>query len=680
MPATPVSLSSNAAATSHWGSLKLRLALIGALLIAASVALTVGLTLRAIDRHSEQVALDLSLAQTRKMAKLISARLVSLQLSLRAAAARLDTRRPIEADAALTFLGERAVLVGQFDSLFVSRPDGRVLALRDDQGVRSPTLSVGDREYFRQTLAQQRPIISPPIVGPASSEPAVVLTMPVRGEDGRIVAVLAGSMRLATRDLMPEITAADEDDPASTVIVDAQGRVLSHPDRQWLMRDAALEPTLVGAVAHWAAQGRPVEPGGLAARFDTHLVSLAGVPDAEWVVFRSAPVDSVLGGVKQAQQHALAVGAAVALGGGALLLAITFVMLRPLRRLEHCALELMQGRQPADASWPRQNNEIGQLSRLLQQALQARIDADAAGRDLLDRLQAVMAHAPVGIAFTRERRFEAASAHFHRLLGHPPGSLVGQPPRTIYTSDDFYQALGARVGVAFGAGLAFDEEIEFLRRDGNRFWGRLQGQPVRWSDAAAGTIWTLEDVTVQRQQRETLAWSSSHDALTRLVNRAEFERRLATHCGNRRRHEPVAALFIDLDRFKAVNDSAGHAAGDAVLVAVAQVLEQQVRLADTVARVGGDEFAVLLTGCNRDGAASVAEKMRAAVEALRVPWAGAAVSVGASIGVVELDAALPDVAAVMTAADAACYAAKHDGRNGVRVHGVAALRLIRGDT
>ena len=256
MPATPVSLSSNAAATSHWGSLKLRLALIGALLIAASVALTVGLTLRAIDRHSEQVALDLSLAQTRKMAKLISARLVSLQLSLRAAAARLDTRRPIEADAALTFLGERAVLVGQFDSLFVSRPDGRVLALRDDQGVRSPTLSVGDREYFRQTLAQQRPIISPPIVGPASSEPTVVLTMPVRGEDGRIVAVLAGSMRLATRDLMPEITAVDEDDPASTVIVDAQGRVLSHPNRQWLMRDAPLEPTLAGAVARWRAGRR----------------------------------------------------------------------------------------------------------------------------------------------------------------------------------------------------------------------------------------------------------------------------------------------------------------------------------------------------------------------------------------------------------------------------------------
>ena len=112
-----------------------------------------------------------------------------------------------------------------------------------------------------------------------------------------------------------------------------------------------------------------------------------------------------------------------------------------------------------------------------------------------------------------------------------------------------------------------------------------------------------------------------------------------------------------------------------MLVAVARALEGQVRQADTVARLDVDEFAVLLTRCDRDGAAGVAENMRAAVEALRVPWAGASLAVGASIGVVELDSALTDVVAVMKAADAACYAAKHEGRNSVRVHGVASLRL-----
>jgi diguanylate cyclase len=290
-------------------------------------------------------------------------------------------------------------------------------------------------------------------------------------------------------------------------------------------------------------------------------------------------------------------------------------------------------------------------------------------------LQAVMERSPVGIAFTRNRQLEAVSEHFHQLLGYPTGALVGQPTGVIYASEEFYQALRTRYAEAFGAGRPYEEEIEFVRRDGSRFWGRQQGQPVRWGDVPAGAIWTLEDVTVQRTQRESLAWNSSHDALTALTNRAEFERRLGSHCNNRRR-EPTSALFIDLDRFKAVNDSAGHAAGDAVLVAVARVLEQQVRQADTVARLGGDEFAVLLSACDAAGAMRVAEKMRAAVETLRLPWAGATLDVGASIGVVELDASLSDVAAVLAAADAACYAAKRDGRNGVRLHSAAGLRLV----
>ena len=676
MPTSTDRLAQPVALNPRWGSVKLRLALLGALLIAASVTLTVGLTLRGIDEHSEQVALDLSLAQTRKMAKLISARLVSLQLALRSASDPLNARHPVEVNAALALLADRPVLATLFDSLFIARPDGQVVAFRDGQGLRTPQLFLGDRDYFRQTIQQQRPIVSQPTVGRASNEPVVILTMPIRGNDGQVVAVIGGGLRLATRDLMPEITADDEDDPAHTVIVDAGGRVLSHADRQWLMRDAALEPTLTGAVNRWVEQGRPVEPGGLAKRYGAFLVSSAGVPDAEWVVFRSAPVASVLGGVKRAEQRALALGAAVALGGGLLLFGATFLMLRPLRRLEHCAIDLMQGRQPADSAWPRGRNEIGRLSHLLRQALDERAKADAAGHELLDRLQAVMANAPVGIGFTRGRKFEAVSAHFHRLLGYLAGELEGRPSHRIFASAEFYEGMGVRVAAAFAVKQPFNEEIEFVRRDGSRFWGRLQGQPVRRGDPAAGTIWTLEDVTAQRAQRETLAWAGSHDALTQLVNRAEFERRLAIQCQDRRRREPVSTLFIDLDRFKSVNDSAGHAAGDAVLVAVARVLEEQVRHADTVARLGGDEFAVLLTSCSRDGAAGVAEKMRAAVEALCVPWAGATLRVGASIGVVELEPTLADVAAVLSAADAACYAAKHDGRNGVRVHGVAGLRLV----
>jgi diguanylate cyclase (GGDEF)-like protein/PAS domain S-box-containing protein len=348
----------------------------------------------------------------------------------------------------------------------------------------------------------------------------------------------------------------------------------------------------------------------------------------------------------------------------------TFVMLRPLRRLEACAGVLARGDAPKDDEWPRVTGELGQLTHVLRDALQQRAAADAKGRELLQRLQAVMAHAPVGFAFTRDKHFEAVSVQFERLLGYPCGALDFTPARQIYASDAVYDALGARVASAFNAHRPLDEEVEFIRRDGRVFWGRLRGQPVQWGHPSGGTIWTLEDVTEQRRERQSLAWTSTHDALTGLANRAEFEHRLTDRLSERRDGE-AALLFLDLDRFKAVNDSAGHAAGDAVLVETGRALERLVRHGDTVARIGGDEFAVLLSDCSLANALRVAEKMRAAVDALEVKFGTDTLRVGASIGVAEVQAGCADVASLLAAADAACYVVKRGGRNGVHLHGAA---------
>lgn len=206
-----------------------------------------------------------------------------------------------------------------------------------------------------------------------------------------------------------------------------------------------------------------------------------------------------------------------------------------------------------------------------------------------------------------------------------------------------------------------------LRRDGSRFWARLCGVPVDRRHPDAGTIWTIEDVTAAREARETLSWQSTHDPLTRLANRRAFEGLLGEVAGNRRR-EPVSALFIDLDDFKAVNDQGGHAAGDQMLIAVAELLRAQVRTTDTVARLGGDEFAVLLKSCELEAAQRVAHKMVEAVREHHLDWAGKAFRVGASIGVVEITPALPELKDILGAADAACYAAKRGGKGRVCIH------------
>lgn len=111
-----------------------------------------------------------------------------------------------------------------------------------------------------------------------------------------------------------------------------------------------------------------------------------------------------------------------------------------------------------------------------------------------------------------------------------------------------------------------------------------------------GTVWTVEDVTDSREHRERLAWRSSHGALTGLVNRPAFEE-LLSRATERSVAEPFCVMFIDLDHFNQVNESAGHAEGDALLRELALIRSTQVRQADTVARMGGDEFAILLGKC-----------------------------------------------------------------------------------
>ena len=220
----------------------------------------------------------------------------------------------------------------------------------------------------------------------------------------------------------------------------------------------------------------------------------------------------------------------------------------------------------------------------------------------------------------------------------------------------------------------FSEEVEFLRRDGTRFWGQLQGAPVSADDVAAGTIWTLEDVSATRRERDALSYAATHDALTGLANRQHFEASMAQQLASNG-ESPAALLFIDLDGFKAVNDGASHAAGDRLLKDVAAILEARMRADDVVARLGGDEFAILLVNCTHVRAVGVAEDIRHRIEAHALWWKGDPLRVGASIGVVEIDPAFEDPAAVVAAADAACYAAKRSGKNAVRAHAVTLSRV-----
>lgn len=183
-----------------------------------------------------------------------------------------------------------------------------------------------------------------------------------------------------------------------------------------------------------------------------------------------------------------------------------------------------------------------------------------------------------------------------------------------------------------------------------------------------GRVLVLHDRTAECELVERLAWQASHDALTGLVNRREFEFQLDRALASMERaSHSLSLMFLDLDQFKVVNDTCGHAAGDLLLKQSSDILGKVLGASNLLARLGGDEFGVLLTDMSTDEAAMMAERLRTAIAALHFLWHGKAFSISASIGLVHINDEHSSEE-VLRAADVACYMAKEKGRNRVQIH------------
>lgn len=193
--------------------------------------------------------------------------------------------------------------------------------------------------------------------------------------------------------------------------------------------------------------------------------------------------------------------------------------------------------------------------------------------------------------------------------------------------------------------------------------------PIRTEEGElSGVVIVFKDVTRQRRLAKELLHSAEHDALTGLVNRREFEKRLGHAISASKSHGARHALcYLDLDQFKAVNDNVGHAAGDELLRQIATLMLAQVRDRDTLARIGGDEFALLLTNCPAEKALEIAESLVAEVGDYNFVWEGRPFHIGVSIGVVAVTGFADSVAELLIQADDACYHAKKLGRNQVHL-------------
>ncbi|HEY2678208.1 MAG TPA: PAS domain S-box protein [Steroidobacteraceae bacterium] len=222
-----------------------------------------------------------------------------------------------------------------------------------------------------------------------------------------------------------------------------------------------------------------------------------------------------------------------------------------------------------------------------------------------------------------------------------------------------------------GRVLGLAEHTVLINRRGQEIAIQDSAAPIR--DRAGnliGAVMVFHDVSKERRLHRALHYQASHDALTGLINRREFENRLGLAVEEARadvqsRH---VLLYLDLDQFKLVNDTCGHPAGDLLLKQITGVLQSRVRGGDTLARLGGDEFGILLQDCSLDQAMRIAETLRQAIRDYRFSWQDGVLTVGVSIGIVEITKEIPTVANVMSAADVACYSAKDSGRNRLQLY------------
>jgi diguanylate cyclase (GGDEF)-like protein/PAS domain S-box-containing protein len=258
-------------------------------------------------------------------------------------------------------------------------------------------------------------------------------------------------------------------------------------------------------------------------------------------------------------------------------------------------------------------------------------------------------------------RAQAMGRQLEEIVG-----LVDQSDRKLLT-DPVLEAIGggngnphslSRRAVLLGKASGEERAIE------------LAASPLRDQDGnVAGAVVLLHDVTELRGLHRQMSYQATHDALTGLVNRREFERRLEEGADAARRGETAHMLcYLDLDRFKIVNDSSGHLAGDSMLREVAKLLRDAVRDSDTVARLGGDEFGMLLVGCPLEKARQIADDVCRSVAGYRFVWQDRVYNIGVSIGLIEIGRDAGTVEQLLAAADSACYVAKKEGAGRVSVY------------
>jgi diguanylate cyclase (GGDEF)-like protein/PAS domain S-box-containing protein len=550
----------------------------------------------------------------------------------------------------------------------VYTPEGRNIGNLSPLSDRA-ALDIGNWQYFREAVKKRGAAVDGPFSARGSREFTMVFTQTVLDNAGRVTGVIAASMRLSDfRGVLDRTTTLPEG--TVTTLLDPQGIVLarSHNAEIWNGE------TLIGTRA--VQQALKQREGSFALLAEDTVPRLAGFATATrvpWMVYIGTPTEVALAPVDARLQERLAVSVVVLLS---LLLVALYLgerISRPLRQLATDAQALGDGNLD-HRSQVLAGGETGVLAATLNQMA---AESESRLRRSEAHLRTIIESEPDCVTVLgRNGRVQEINAAGLRTIEATSLTDVKDSEIARLVAPEFRDTIALmHQRVIAGETVNFDFEIIGLR--GTRRWMSCVAAPLPGEDGEViGQLAIARDITERKLSQDRIEYLATRDTLTGLPNRALLNDRLqqvlaAAH----RDSKSLAVLFVDLDRFKIINDTLGHHAGDAMLRETAGRLTQCLRENDTVARQGGDEFIVLLPESDHAAAALVARKILSAITQ-PVAVDGHALTVQASIGIAIYPQDGGDASALLRHADAAMYRAKDAGRNNYQFHETPAVGAV----
>jgi diguanylate cyclase (GGDEF)-like protein/PAS domain S-box-containing protein len=646
-------------------SLKARMSMVVFLLVLGAVASLALATLSVAERGMRDVTGRQQYVSLASAAVFIDEELDAKRNVLRAMADSLAASGAHDGASLQRFLAAQTVLAKEFYTAGVVDIDGAVLAsvspFKPQAG-----LNLKGRSYFEQTLATRRSVISAPLNGSISGMPLVVVTQPVFDAQGAMRYVLAASVNLRQPDFLGRLGALKPGTGGYLYIMTSEGVIVEHPDKSRIMQHIEAhgpisEPTR-RAMQGYEGWLTGTTTQGVDAMFAYHRIAATG-----WILASVYPMREAFAPLHAMRSKILLAAVLLAALAGLAGWRVVLRLLQPLERLRRQVHQIRRQRLGIEALQIERRDEIGDLSRDFYSLVAERESAEAQTRDSERRLKLLTDHVPVVIVYIdREHRYQFINATFEKWFGRSQQESLMQSIRDVL-GEEAYQLREAYLRRAFaGEEVEYEFTVDGAGDAGRRAFQTSYVPDVDESGAVAGVYGLIHEITKTKAVHTALQFAAATDTLTGIANRRRFDEQLAQSMQRTRAaRAPMALAYLDIDRFKAINDSLGHHAGDEVLKEFAARLVRSVRASDLVARLAGDEFVIVFEGVN--SAAEVRQIGAKIIDAIRQPFALASgpLPVTTSIGIAIFREGALTPAQLLDLADQALYAAKKQGRDGV---------------